>query len=408
MCRYFSIMQSIIQQQHVKRRRVRAHVSPKKDGMEGGFRSQAEKMLAGDIFVGSRKNILGRFAPKAEAVSISRRGWKTGYSNFRLNLETFIADLGLAIPDATMLISIVAFLFLLVIMQGVGGLPGTWVADRLRPEANIGVVEHIIRSELEKTEGSLVEYPVELDLSRFELLSFSEYTMEPGDTLSGVAQRYNLRMDTLVSFNKITDVRRMQIGESLQIPNRNGLRHVVRRGESLNSVADRYAMTTTEIIDANNLRSQTLSIGQELFIPDARMNDTDLKMVLGELFVYPVRGRFTSGFGYRNDPFTGVRRFHNGIDIANAAGTRILAARVGRVVDVGRHSGYGNYVIVSHDGGFQSLYAHLSEVLVQRGQRVSQGQRLGSMGSTGRSTGSHLHFSIFHNGNPVDPLRYLH
>ena len=312
---------------------------------------------------------------------------------------------------ASMMTALLLFLFLLLTVQHNGGLPGTWVftGTQLAPPANTQAVDSMLLSHLQGLSGySDTDVPIELDLAKFEQISFSDYTMQSGDTLSGVANRFGLRMDTLVSFNQIQDVRRMQIGTSLKIPSRDGLRHTVARGESLNSIANRYQLGATQLIDANNLRSESLSVGQELFIPDARMNDTDLRMVLGELFVFPTTGRFTSGFGYRNDPFTGVRRFHNGIDWANVTGTRINAARVGRVADQGSHPSYGNYIIISHDGGFQSLYAHLHTIETRRGQYVSQGQRIGSMGTTGRSTGSHLHFSIFHNGNPVDPLRYLH
>lgn len=248
-----------------------------------------------------------------------------------------------------------------------------------------------------------------VDPERFTRLEVQSYTLVPGDTLSGIANRYDLRMDTLVSFNQIEDVRRLQVGTEFKIPNRDGLLHEVARGETLSGIAADYGTSVNAILDANDLASSTISVGQVLFVPDARMNSTDLKLVLGELFVYPVRGRFTSGFGMRNDPFTGLRRFHNGIDLAGPVGTPIGAAMPGTVVHTETQIGnYGKFVIVRHDAGFQTLYAHLDRIGVRKGQYVSQGQRVGTMGNTGRSTGPHLHFSIIRNGSFVDPLGFLH
>jgi murein DD-endopeptidase MepM/ murein hydrolase activator NlpD len=134
----------------------------------------------------------------------------------------------------------------------------------------------------------------------------------------------------------------------------------------------------------------------------------ELNRVFGRLFVYPTVGRVTSRFGIRNDPITGLRRFHNGVDLANGVGTPVLAAMSGRVAMLGYNANFGKYIILSHPEGYQTLYGHLQEFLVKRGQRVSQGAVIAHMGNTGYSTGSHLHFSIFRRGEPVDPFKYLH
>ncbi len=249
---------------------------------------------------------------------------------------------------------------------------------------------------------------VELDISRFQALSFEEHTVAPGETISGIAARYGITMDTLVSFNQINDSRRVQVGTVFQIPSRSGLRHIVRSGESLGSIASSYGVAVPALLDANDLTTDTVAVGQELFIPEARMRSTELRLILGELFIMPTTGRLTSGFGYRPDPFTGRRSFHNGIDWAAPRGTPIVASMAGRVVESGVHSIYGNYVVIQHPEGFQSLYAHMDRILVSRGQNVSQRQQIGTMGSTGRSTGSHLHFSLFRNGQAVDPMRHIH
>lgn len=250
--------------------------------------------------------------------------------------------------------------------------------------------------------------PIAVDASRFQSLSVREYTVARGDTLSGIALRNNIRVETLISFNGISDARRVQAGRALRIPSADGIVHTVRRGESLSALASQYGTTVNALLDANDLASAVIVPGQTLFVPGGRMNPTDLKIVLGELFRYPTVGRFTSGFGMRIDPFTGLRRFHNGIDLANTPGTPVVAASSGRVAHVEtRNPTYGMFVIMQHAGGFQTLYAHLDTITVRVGQTVSQGARIGLMGNTGRSTGPHLHFSVIKDGVFVDPLRYL-
>lgn len=117
--------------------------------------------------------------------------------------------------------------------------------------------------------------------------------------------------------------------------------------------------------------------------------------------------RFTSGFGYRRDPKTGGRRMHNGTDFAAAHGTDIHATADGVVVHAGWQSGYGKTVRIQHAFGIETLYAHLSGVRVRKGQRVSRGDHIGDMGSTGRSTGTHLHYEVHVNGRPVNPMTYI-
>ncbi|RMH52550.1 MAG: M23 family peptidase [Alphaproteobacteria bacterium] len=123
----------------------------------------------------------------------------------------------------------------------------------------------------------------------------------------------------------------------------------------------------------------------------------------------PVKGsfRFTSGFGTRKDPRTGRPRRHEGIDLAGARGTPILATAEGTVVYAGRMSGYGNVIKIRHAFGVETVYGHLSRIRVKVGDKVVQGEHIGDMGSTGRSTGTHLHYEVRLNGNPVNPMTYL-
>ena len=238
-------------------------------------------------------------------------------------------------------------------------------------------------------------------------LTMRTHSVARGETISGIAAAAGLTLDTLVSVNNIQDVRKVPVGAQLKLPSQNGLLHTVKRGDSLSSIAAAYAVTTHAIADANNLPSSVIHPNQELFIPGARMKQQELKKILGELFVYPTAGRLSSPFGMRPDPFTGVRRFHNGIDLAGPTGTPIHAAMAGKVAKIGVHPTYGKYIIVVHSGGYQTWYAHLNKTRIEEGKIVDQGQLIGEMGNTGYSSGPHLHFSIFKNGSPVDPLKLL-
>jgi murein DD-endopeptidase MepM/ murein hydrolase activator NlpD len=239
-------------------------------------------------------------------------------------------------------------------------------------------------------------------------LRTSAYTVQGGDTLSGIAQRFGLAMDSLISFNGIQDARALKVGSRLALPNANGLKYRVRRGDSLEGIARRFSVSLDNLLDWNSLGSSLIVPGQELFIPGARLSEHELNRVFGRLFILPAPGRLSSRFGVRGDPFTGVSRFHNGIDLAGKVGTPVQAAMSGRVSMVGFNPNYGRYVILSHAEGFQTLYGHLDGFQVRKGARVKQGELIGTMGNSGYSTGSHLHFAIFLRGEPVDPSRYLH
>ena len=163
------------------------------------------------------------------------------------------------------------------------------------------------------------------------------------------------------------------------------------------------------MLDVNDLESQVLTAGQILFIPGARLSSETLRMAMGELFTWPLKGswRLTSNYGRRADPFTGVTSFHTGIDMAMPSGTPVYSSMSGKIESVGYTNIFGNYVIIKHVNGYQTLYAHLTKSLVKSGQNVAQGAKIGLVGSTGYSTGPHLHFTVFKNGKLVDPMTVL-
>jgi len=123
---------------------------------------------------------------------------------------------------------------------------------------------------------------------------------------------------------------------------------------------------------------------------------------------WPVSGTITSPFGYRNNPFGGGMEFHQGLDIAAPMGTTVKAAAGGTVISAGWYGGYGNYILIDHGGGMATGYGHLSQIFVSSGQQVGKEQPIGAVGSTGMSTGPHLHFEVRINGKPTDPAAYLH
>lgn len=119
------------------------------------------------------------------------------------------------------------------------------------------------------------------------------------------------------------------------------------------------------------------------------------------------RGYLSSGFGYRQDPFTGLNAFHQGLDFSGAVGDPVIAVGGGIVTYAGVRPGYGRVVEVAHGDGYVTRYAHNEDLLVSRGEVVMRGQRIASLGSTGRSTGPHVHFEVWRNGRPVNPLAYV-
>ncbi|NLK00293.1 MAG: M23 family metallopeptidase [Clostridia bacterium] len=122
---------------------------------------------------------------------------------------------------------------------------------------------------------------------------------------------------------------------------------------------------------------------------------------------WPVRGRITSDFGYRKSPFGRRTEFHNGLDIAGGRGNPIHAAGKGKVIRAGYEPGYGKTVVINHGYGYMTLYAHCSKILVDVGDQIEKGDTVAKIGSTGRSTGPHLHFTVTYNGEAVDPLTVL-
>jgi len=198
-----------------------------------------------------------------------------------------------------------------------------------------------------------------------------------------------------------------------------GIHHIVRAGENLFRIGKAYDVPFEELARLNNIRdARQMRVGQSIFIPGATrqlpveiITPTDIPALargvpapvepVGDGLLWPVSGAINSSFGPR-----GVS-FHDGVDIAALEGASIAAVERGEVVYSDQLRGYGNIVIIRHAGGIVSVYAHNQINLVREGQQVGRGEVIAKVGSTGRTTGPHLHFEIRKNNAAQDPLRYL-
>lgn len=238
------------------------------------------------------------------------------------------------------------------------------------------------------------------------VLNSDIYVVQSGDTLSSIAALYKTSISKLTSSNSMDVRQKIRIGDRLLVGNLRGVLHRISSGESLSTIARDYNVSAQKIQSVNQLSNPNeLHAGQTIFVPGA------VRQVRKFEFQWPLSGvsrkRISSGYGYRQHPMGGWDDFHAGIDIAVRYGTPILAAESGKVTQSGRQGNYGNCVIIDHQNGLSTVYAHASRLEVTKGQYVVKGQRIGTVGSTGRSTGPHLHFEVRKQNKAVNPNSYL-
>lgn len=228
-----------------------------------------------------------------------------------------------------------------------------------------------------------------------------EYRIKKGDNLWEIANGYGIDIDTLIGANDISNMNRIQVGDVLVILPVKGILYKINPGENLWTITRDFAVSLDKVIEANGISNPDLvKPGRVVLLPGATP-EFGYQERLSQHFIKPVDARISSYFGMR------WGRMHEGIDFAVNTGTRITAARSGKIIYSGWASGYGNTVIIEHERGVRSLYAHNSKLLVNSGQRVERGQPIALSGNTGNSTGPHLHFEIQINGQPVNPLNYI-
>jgi len=236
-------------------------------------------------------------------------------------------------------------------------------------------------------------------------------TIDEGDNYWGLARGAGINIDTLIGFNLDMQHLNAYIGRVLLLPNQAGTLHQVQSGESLDSIAKDYGVEAGSLRQANRLGWFGLTPGQVLFIPKGQPRELTPEMeelfAKRRVFRSPLAGKYTSLLGVRVDPFTGDYKVHNGVDIKAPFNSLVAAAADGKVSSAGWNGGFGKAVVIEHAGGFRTLYGHLNAILVKPGQTVKQYQYIGKVGMTGRTTGAHLHFSIWKDGKLQNPLKYL-
>jgi murein DD-endopeptidase MepM/ murein hydrolase activator NlpD len=265
-------------------------------------------------------------------------------------------------------------------------------------------------------------------------LSITAYVVQSADTVWSVASKFNLNIDTILGSNKIKNIAHLKAGTTLRIPNQNGIYIRVAPGDTISELADKYGSYTKAIMSVNKIsKDSDLRMGAELFLPGAQIaaiaetyqTNGNGKVVratasriirevarrgsygYGSGFRWPVMGEISSPFGWRRSPFGSRMVFHAGLDISAPRGRPIVAAADGVVIHSGWINGYGNAIVIEHGGGVETLYGHCSALVVNSGVRVSRGQVIALVGSTGRSTGNHCHFEVRSNGEAINPLGTL-
>ncbi len=246
-------------------------------------------------------------------------------------------------------------------------------------------------------------------------LAIRTYTVQAGDTVVGLAQRFGITPETILSANSSLagNPDLLQLGQEIKILPVSGALHTVASGDTLTAIAEHYKVTVAAIIEykGNNLSEPyVLHPGDTLVVPGGVWTAPAASGMAGPgaapagvgkatgSFMWPTTGRLTQGPWWR----------HMAIDLGTPKGTPINAADAGYVLEAGwSNVGYGQYVLLDHGNGYRSLYAHMSVIIAKRGQWVKKGQKIGLVGSTGNSTGPHLHFEIYKKGVIQNPLDYL-
>ncbi len=250
------------------------------------------------------------------------------------------------------------------------------------------------------------------------------YIVKAGDTISTIADEFAVGVSTILWENNLSAYSIIRPGDTLAILPVSGVTHKVASGENLSVLAKKYNVPAENILEANRFSdSSQLAIGQKLIIPgggkiayaEAKPSNYSgfnvIKDIVEQDLLKPVNAKSLAG-NKMNWPTLGKRITqyfswrHRALDIANKLGTPIYAADTGIVEYAGWGKGYGIQIVVDHGGGKKTRYAHLSKLYIKKGDEVEKGEAIGAMGSTGRSTGSHLHFEVIINGAKYNPFNY--
>ncbi len=247
----------------------------------------------------------------------------------------------------------------------------------------------------------------------FGALTIYEYETRTDDTLLTLAARFGLPYGTLATINRLGDVDSLVPGMILLVPGVPGL-FIPEEPESdleLLMTASRDLAEARELViraGKNAVKNTGKNAGKFRFFPGLDYTPTERAFFLNIAFRFPLpTARLTSGFGLRRNPVSGTLKRHDGLDLAAPAGTEVYATRDGTVTATGEDPVYGKFVRIAHEGGWESLYGHLSVVLADLRKDLRSGTIIGRVGSTGQSTGPHLHFELRRGGKALDPASLL-
>jgi murein DD-endopeptidase MepM/ murein hydrolase activator NlpD len=256
--------------------------------------------------------------------------------------------------------------------------------------------------------------PVTIDISLDEGFTqlddndndITEYEVVSGDNLSSIAKQFNISVDTILWANDLNSKSSIKVGQKLVILPVSGISYKVKKGDTISALAEKFNVTKRDIVDFNQTDGDKLIIGEKIIIPGAKSGTNNTKNT-GSVVVKTTKGSGNIGSLIR--PVSGgikTQGIHgnNGVDIGVPVGTSVYASAAGTVSLVrggdAWNGGYGNYIVVKHANGVQTLYAHLSNISVNKGEAVNKGEIIGRSGNTGRSTGPHLHFEVRGARNP--------
>jgi len=237
-----------------------------------------------------------------------------------------------------------------------------------------------------------------------ERVQIAKHEVKSGESIWRLSQHYGVSIKTIVAANKIKEKTIIQPGDTLRIPDRAGIFFKAQKKENLTEIAKRYKVEADAVKKANGLDHKLISKGEELFLPGAKPLP-EFEYIRRKIFAWPIKAdyRLTSGFGWRVHPISGSKAFHTGIDIGASMRTPIYAAAEGVVVFSGNGGSYGNMIILRHKNGLFTVYGHASKLIAKKGKFVKRGQRIALVGSTGASTGAHLHFEVKSSEKHMNP-----
>lgn len=377
------------------------------DGFTPQGKNSLEKLT---IIVKEFGRFLGKYTRRKtkKAISTSRIALVKGLGSFSLFKSWIVKKLiwsrgRLGRPIATAIITTAAFV---VFMFGEVFNSSTLVNNQeINPDYLSSITDIIPRKSV-----ALTTIP---DI-RKQSEAFT-YIVESGDTLSGIGNKFKISTDALRYVNNLTATATLKVGQELVIPPVAGLIHEVKSGDTLDSIANKYNVPPQAIADFNYiLDTSNLAVGTELVVPDAEV-PAPVFVPTVPAFVPPTVGTDPNArSGWCIWPMPGgivtqeFSWYHNGVDIAESWLPPIYACGDGVVTRAGWDPfGLGLHVIIDHGNGYETVYGHMSRLDVGFGQRISQGHVIGIMGSTGRSTGPHVHFIVKYNGVPQNPFNYI-